>query len=172
MNTDHLKVLGFRHEFEIYDKATGILLSREVKLNRIPQAGIGFLIQSPFGELPPISTFYCGLFRNNFVADSSTSAADIPAVMGELVDYSEATRPLWERAYDGAGTQDNSASKAIFTPTADRQVYGSFIVSNPTKGANSGLLLSVVRFATAKNLTIGQEAKLVCGLTYIPTNVI
>jgi hypothetical protein len=172
MKHDGLKVLGFRHELEIYDKATGILLSREVKLNRIPQAGIDFLIQSPFGDVAPIANFYCTLFRNNVLPTADMTAADLPSVLGEFTDYSEATRPEWVRVYDGAGTWDNRASKAIYTPTAERTVHGSVIVSNPVKGSNTGLLLSVVRFSTAKDLAIGQEAKHVCGLTYIPTNLI
>lgn len=172
MNNDGLKVLGFRHELSIYDIATGELVEQEVKLNRIPQAGIDFLIQTPFGDVAPIPNFYCGLFRNNFSPDTNTSSADIPSLMGELVDYSETTRPIWNRSYNGAGTLDNIANKAVFTPTADKTVYGSFIVSNPVKGGSTGLLLSVVRFATVKTLSIGQEAKLVCGLTYIPANVI
>lgn len=172
MNKDTLKILGFRYELEIVDLATGAVVDREVQYNRIPQAGIDFLIQAPFGDTPPVANFYCGLFTKNFVSSAGTTAADIPVNMGEFVNYSEATRPLWARTYDGAGTYDNFANKAVFTPTQDVTVYGSFIVSNQTKGANSGLLLSVVRFSTVKSLSAGQEARLVCGLTYIPTNVI
>jgi len=172
MGNDELKVLGFRYELELIDKATGVVVDREVKYNRIPQAGIDFLVQSPFGDVPTIGTFYCFLFKNNFVASSGTTSADIPATMGEFVDYSEATRPLWVRAYDGAGTLSNVGSKAVFTPTTDAVCYGAGIVSNSAKGANTGLLLSVVRFSTTKQLTAGLEAKLTCGLTYIPTNAV
>lgn len=172
MNTDPLKILGFKHELEIVEIATGKVVAREVKLNRIPQAGIDFLIQAPFGDMPPISTWYCTLYRNNVLPDANTSAADLPSVLGEFVDYSEATRPEFVRSYNGAGTMDNAANKAVFTPTAEQSVYGSAIVSNPTKGANTGLVLSAVRFSTVKPLSIGLEARLVCGLTYIPTNVI
>lgn len=171
MNSE-MKVLGFRHELEIIDLATGEVIDREVKYNRIPQAGLDFLILAPFGDTPSIGSFYCGLFKNNFVADSNTTAADIPANMGEFLDYTEATRPLWNRAYNNAGTLDNFASKAVFTPEQDATIYGSFICSNQTKGSNSGLLLSVVRFATTKQLSTGQAASLVCGLTYIPTSAI
>lgn len=172
MNTDGLRILGFKHELEIVEIATGRVIEREVKYNRIPQAGVDFLIQTPFGDTPPVATWYCTLFRNNFVPDANTSAADLPSVMGEFVDYSETTRPEFVRAYNGAGTMDNAASKAVFTPTAEQTVYGSVIVSNPIKGASTGLLLSAVRFSTVKQLSIGQAARLVCGLTYIPTNVI
>lgn len=172
MNLDGLKILGFKHELEIYDKATGILISREVKYNRIPQAGIDFLIQAPFGDVPSIPNWYCTLYRNDVLPDANTSAADLPSVLGEFVDYSEPSRPEFVRAYNGAGTMDNSASKAVYTPTAERNVFGSVIVSNPVKGANTGLVLSAVRFSTMKTLSVGLEARHVCGLTYIPTNVI
>lgn len=172
MGNDELKVLGFRYELELTDKATGEVVDREVRYNRIPQAGIDFLIQAPFGDVPTVGTFHCFLFKNNFVASAGTTAADIPSAMGEFVDYSEATRPVWDRAYDGAGTLDNSGAKAAFTPTVDAVVYGAGIVSNSAKGSNTGLLLSVVRFSTTKQLTAGLEAKLTCGLTYIPTNAV
>lgn len=169
MSHDSLKILGFRHELQLFDRVTGELVHAETKYNRIPQAGLDFLAQAPFGDVAPIPAFYCGLFKNNFLATAGTTAADIPSVMGEFVDYAEATRPEWQRQYTD-GTYDNLGSKAIFTPTQDATVYGSFIVSNAVKGSNTGLLLSVVRFATAKQLSTQLEAKLVCGITYIPTN--
>ena len=172
MNHDGLKILGFRHELQIFDKLTGELVEHEVKFNRIPQHALDFLIQAPFGDVAPVSQVYCGLFSENFLPQAGTSAADIPSVMKEFLAYSEATRPLWNRAYNGAGTLDNSADKAIFTPTAEGKAYGSFMVSNPVKGSGTGLLLSVVRFNTVKPLSAGLEAKLLCGLTYIPTNAI
>lgn len=169
MNHDKLQVLGFRHELQLFDRLTGELIHSEVKHNRIPQAGLDFLMQAPFGDVAPIPQLYCGLFKNNYLATSATTAADIPTVMGEFVDYSEPTRPLWSKSYT-LGTYDNVADKAIFTPTQEATVYGSFIVSNQSKGSNTGLLLSVVRFATAKSLTPELEAKLICGITYIPTS--
>lgn len=170
--SDQILIRGFRHELQIVDLATGLVVDSEVKFNLIPQAGLDFLIQAPFGDVPSIGSFYCGLFTNNFLPGAGSTAADIPVNMGEFTNYSEATRPLWDRLYNAAGTLDNIGSKAVFTPLADATVYGSFIVSNQTKGANSGLLLSVVRFNTTKQLSSGQEARLVCGLTYIPTNTI
>lgn len=172
MNFDGLKVLGFRHELEIFDKATGVVLSREVKYNRIPQAGIDFLIQAPFGDVAAIPNFYCTLFRNNVLPTAEMTAADLPSVLGEFTEYSETTRPAWERIYNGAGTWDNVASKALFTATAERDIYGSAIVSNSVKGSNTGLLLSVVRFSTVKKISPEHPGRLVCGLTYIPTNVL
>lgn len=172
MTFDGLKVLGFRHEFEQFCAATGEVIHREFKFNRIPQLGIDFLIQSPFGDVAPIPNFYCALFRNNVLPDAGMTAADLPSVLGEFTEYSETTRPEWERVYNGAGTWDNAAAKAIFTATVERDIYGSCIVSNPVKGANTGLLLSVVRFSTVKKISPEHPGRLACGLTYIPTNLL
>lgn len=172
MSTEVLKILGFRHELEIYDKKTGIVISREVKLNRIPQAGIDFLIQAPFGDVAPIPSFYCGLFRNNELPTEGMTASDIPSVLGEFTEYSEATRPEWQRVYNDAGSYYNADAKAEFTATAERDICGSFIVSNPVKGSNSGLLLSVVRFSTVKKISPEHPGRLSVGLTYIPTNIL
>lgn len=169
---DHLKVLGFRHVLELIDPKTGEVLDREEVVNRIPQAGIDFLMQAPFGDVAAVPNFYCGLFRNNFIPVAGTTAADIPTAMGEWVDYSEGTRPLWDRAYNGAGTYDNTLSKAVFTPTADANLYGSFICSSAEKGGNTGLLISVARFSTVKPVSTGVEARLSCGLTYLPSTSI
>lgn len=171
MTRDVLGVRGFRYALETVNPLTGELEITEA-CNRIPNLGLDFLMRSPFGDTPPIGAFYCLLFTQDFVATGLTTAADIPSNMGEYVDYEETSRPLWDRQYNGAGTYDNAASKAIFTPKNDIFVYGAAMVSNPTKGANDGLLLSVVRFSTRKPLSAGQEAKLVTGLTYIPTTTI
>lgn len=162
---------GFIHRLVICDK-DGTVVDEEIVHNLIPQVGVDFLIRSPFGDTAPISTFYCGLFAGNYIPSSSTTAADIPTNMQEFTNYSETTRPVWNRAYDEVGTMDNIANRAQFTVTQDRTVYGAFLVSSSTKGGNNGLLLSVVRFASPKPLTTGQTAQLISGITYVPTNIV
>lgn len=169
---ESLKLDGFTWEIELVDLATGEVIEREVQHNRIPREGLDFLIQAPFGAVAPVGSFYCGLFRANYLPVDGTKAADIPGTLQEFTDYAEPTRPLWERAYNGSGTQDNFASKAVFTPTADAMVYGAFLVAAPAKGSTAGPLISVVRFNTVKPLTAGIEARLATGITYTPTNVV
>ncbi len=162
---------AFRHDLELVDIATGEIVDRVTVFNRIPDAALEFLMLAPFGQAAPVSTFYCGLLRENFMPSGSMSSADIPTAMGEFIDYEEPTRPIWTPAYDN-GVYSNIASPAIFTPTQDRSVRGSFIVSSATKGGNTGLLLSVARFPTVKQVSVGLEAKLKTGLTYMPVNSI
>lgn len=167
-----LLVPCFKHELELFDRRTGQLVDRAVAFNRIPQLGMDFLMLAPFGVTPSIDLWYCGLFSENFVATAATKASDIPTTMREFTAYSEPGRPEWQYSYDGAGTLSNGGDKAVFTPTQDGNVYGSFIASSSEKGGTGGLLLSVARFDTVRNLTADIEAKLSCGITYLPTNAV
>lgn len=163
--------LGFVHDVQILD-ARGREIARERIHNKIPQDALSFLIRTPFGDTPSIGSFYCGLYTNNFIPSDSTTAADIPINMGEFVQYEETTRPLWERTFVPYGQYTNETSPAVFTPTQDATVYGSFLVSSATKGGNTGLLLTVARFSSTKTLSVGNTARLRTSLTYIPTDVI
>lgn len=162
---------AFKHTLEIFDKGTGELVDSVTVFNRIPGAGIDFLMQAPFGDMPAISNFYCGLFKNNYMPSDSSSATDLPSVMGEFITYAESSRPIWQRQYSG-GVMTNNSNKAVFTPTQDASVHGSFIISTSNKGGNNGLIISVARFPTVKALSSGMEAKLSTGLTYVPINTI
>lgn len=170
MSKDCVGVNGF--EWNLVIKEGGKVVSHDTFLNKIPAAGMAFLVRSPFGDIAPITTFYLGLFQGDYIPSDSTTAADIPGNMNEFIDYEEVQRPLWDRSFDGAATMDNDDSKARFTPTQDRLIRGAFLCSEPAKGSNSGLVLSCVRFTSPKQVYAGQTAELYGGLTYISTNVI
>lgn len=169
--SEQVEVKGFQWTVEIVDEC-GNIAHKETRFNLIPSQGMDFLVRSPFGDTAPVSTFYLGLFRGNYVPTPATSAVDIPTNMNEFVEYSEAQRPSWDRSFSAPSSMDNSASKASFTVTQDRTIYGAFLVSDPVKGGNSGLVLSCVRFASPQTVTAGQVVNLSGGLTYISTNVI
>ena len=169
--SENLNVGGFHYRFRVLNPDGSIDCDIEAD-NLIPQDGLSFLLLSPFGDSAPISTFYCGLWRGNVVPTASLKATDIPSNLQEFVGYSQATRPIWTRLHDGVGTIDNAANLAEFTVTADATLHGALLVSDPTKGGNSGLLLSCVRFPTPKPVTAGQKCQLIAGITYVPTNVI
>ena len=166
------QLVGFRHQLEIVDLAGNVIKRGPPVFNRIPSAALDWLIMSPFGESAPIPNIYCGLFTKNYIPSDATSADDLPIAMGEFTQFSEASRPVWSRVYDSAGTYTNEADPAVFTPTQDVAVYGSFLVSASEKGGNSGLVLSVARFSTVEQLRAGNAARLKTSLTYLPTDVI
>lgn len=167
---DGIKAPAFRYCAELTDK-DGVVVDAWEQTNLIPQLGLDLLIQAPFGDAAPVSTFYLGVFTKNYLPTAATKASDIPANMGEFVGYDEETRPLWDKSYDGAGSYDNSSSRAQFTFKQDQVLYGAFLVSEPTKGGNNGLLLSVVRFPSPRSVSAGLTLNVSCGLTYIPNNM-
>lgn len=162
---------GFEWTIEVSNE-DGSIASSETHWNLIPFDGLNFLIRSPFGDVAAIPTFYLGLFRGNYIPSGGTKASDIPTNMIEFVDYSEASRPTWEKVLTGVSTFDNNLNKAGFTVTADRTVYGAFLVSDSVKGGNNGLVLSCVRFASPKALSVGQTVKLYGGITFSSSNII
>lgn len=103
----------------------------------------------------PISNWYVALIEGNYVPNGTERAADLPTTIGECTAYSEASRPAWNGVYDGTSTLDNLASKAQFTMTADKRIYGIAIVSSSVKGSGTGRMIAVERYDTPRDLTAG-----------------
>lgn len=160
---------GFVYDFRVRNRVGRIVDSWRA-YNLVPASGLAFLARSPFGETPPISSFYVGLYLGNYTPTPGSSAADIPSAMAELTAYSQAERPLWERVYD-SGTHTNDASPAEFTLTQDVVIRGSFLVSSAIKGGNTGTMLSVLRQPSPKSVYAGSTIEVVASLTYLPTSI-
>lgn len=158
---------GFKYTGEIVAPDGEIITFSDTNL--LPQVSIDHIAGLLRGTGTPIGNWYLGLYENNYVPTSGVTAADLPGVVGECTAYSAAARPGWVNVYDGIASIDNLDSKVVFTMTAPKVVYGAFIVSSETKAGNTGLLLSIARFATAKTLDTGTQFSLAAGITLIPT---
>lgn len=164
-------MLKLIYDFELLD-ANGQPVDRWQIPNLMPQVSIDYVAASIFGDTAAIGTFYLGLYQGNFTPDADTTAADLPTTAQECVDYSEATRPIWTRTYDGVGTVGNLASRGVFTMTQNRTLYGGFLVSTSTKGSGSGLLLSITRFSSPRVVEVGQVLRVGATLTLVATEVV
>lgn len=164
-------MLRFVYDYELITPGVGVVDAWQ-ETNLIPSAGLAYLANAMFGDTAPIGTFYMGLFNNNFVPSQGNTSADIPATINEFTAYDETTRPLWNRVFDGVGAISNAASRGTFTCNAATRIYGGFLVSTSAKGGSSGLLLSVTRFATPKDVEIGQVIRARATINLIPTEVI
>lgn len=151
--------LGFVYTGEVI-APDGSIIQLGSDTNLIPQVGINQLASLITGVGTPISTYYAGVFANNYVPTNGTTATDLPTNAGESVAYSQATRPVWNKTYDGVSLISSFASRADFTFTADATLYGGFLVSDATKGGNSGVLLSIARFATPYTVPNGSTFRL------------
>lgn len=137
--------------------------------NLLPQEGVSHIAGLIRGSAAPIANWYVGVFENNYVPTSAITAADLQTIVGESVAYDETLRPTWVNTYDNVSLISNAASKAVFTFNATKRIYGAFIVSASGKGGNTGLLLSIARFTTARDLEAGSVISITAGLTLVPS---
>lgn len=164
--SDALLERGFVYHGQIV-APSGEILAQHTDYNLIPKVGRAHLAGMIRGTTPPIGAWYAFLFAGDFSPTSNTTAADIPANAGEYVGYREATRPVWQSTFDGDSNLDNLDSKFVFTFPTDKRIYGAGLVSVPTKGANTGVLLSITRFASPRDVPAGSQYTLGVGLTLV-----
>lgn len=166
-----VKIKGFVWDVEIRNKH-GEVIHHNKETNLIPNEGLDFLIRAPFGLAASVEKFYLGLYRGNYIPKPTVTAEDIPLVIQEMQDYEEQERPLWDCTETGTGLLDNTASKAEFTITQDRRIYGAFLSSTNIKNSSVGLILSCVRFASPKDVTTGDVVRISGGIMYSTNNII
>ena len=160
--------LGFVYTPQIVDAKGRVTWEGEPQPNLIPQVGIDHLVGLLRGSGSLISNWYVGVYEGNYVPTSATTASDLPANALESVAYSEAARPVWNNTYDGMSVITSLASRAEFTFTADKRLYGAFLVSASIKGSGSGTLLSIARFSTPYDVPSGSTFRLGVSITLIP----
>lgn len=161
--------IGFEYEFE-FERPGGAIEVCSM-CNLVPQPAINHMAGALFGDVAAIGTFYVGLFAANYLPSPGAVAGDIPGVIGEFTGYSEATRPIWTRV-NTDGLITNSSSRAAFTLTQNTRLYGGFLCSIATKGSGDGLLLSIARFPTPRDVEAGTTIRVRGELSLIPTNVV
>lgn len=103
------------------------------------------------GAIMP-TAWYIGLYETDYTPTPTVSAATLNALAVECVSYDEPTRQPFIPLATGIGAASNEASPAEFNMSATKTVYGGFVSSQPTKGSPSGVLLSVVKLPTLKNV--------------------
>jgi hypothetical protein len=81
--------------------------------------------------------------------DTDTAATFI-GLAGELTNYTGSTRIAINTAAASGGVVSNSANRAEFEFDAETTIRGLALISTPSKGAASGILLSAVRLASPK----------------------
>ena len=161
--------LGFVYTPQIVDTKGRVTWEGEPQTNLIPQVGIDHLVGLLRGSGSLISNWYVGVYEGNYVPTSATTASDLPTNALESVAYSEAARPVWNNTYDGVSVITNRDNRAEFAFTADKRVYGAFLVSVATKGSGSGLVLSMARFASPYDIPAGSTFRLGVSIALVPS---
>lgn len=132
----------------------GAVVDSETVHNLMPEEGRNHAVSVITKGATQVPTWYIGLFEGNYVPVDSDKASTFPSNATECTAYLPATRVEFVEGAVAAGVVENTASRAEFTATAAKTIYGAFLVSAQAKGAVTGVLMSAARFTAPKTLQI------------------
>ena len=132
----------------------GAVVDSETVHNLMPEEGRTHAVSVITKGATQVPTWYIGLFEGNYVPVDSDKASTFPTSATECTAYLPATRVEFVEGAVAAGVVENTASRAEFTATAAKTIYGAFLVSAQAKGAITGVLMSAARFTAPKVLQI------------------
>lgn len=141
----------------------------EVIGNRVPQEGLDYIARLVTGETSVVAPWYLGVFEKDYAPTNASSAGALATTIGETTAYDAATRPVFQSAYDGVSRVDNSLNRAEFVFSADKRIFGGFLVSTPAKHDTSGSLLSIARFSTPRDVEAGGTLRVMAGIQLVPS---
>jgi hypothetical protein len=120
--------------------------------NIVVNQGLNYLLGAALGAQSVVTTWFIGLFSNNYSILSSDTAATIAANAGEVTQYAAGTRQSWQSVPPASQSITNAANQASFTFNATLNVYGAFLVSSSAINGTSGVLFSGAQFGSPKNV--------------------
>lgn len=154
-------------EFEHYRK--GKLIDRWEQKNVNTTEGLNHMLNVAFNSATQITEWYMGLFEDDYTPLVTNTYA-VPGFT-ESTAYDEATRVSYVDATASAKVMTNSASKATFTISATKTIYGAFLcgggsaASTKSDTAGGGTLFASSKFATAKNVVDNDVLVVECSIT-------
>ena len=152
---------GFTYHWEL-ERPDGTV-DRWVDKNLLPTEVLNYMLSTAFRDGAKQSSWYVAIYEGNYTPTADVTAATFPSLATECTSYSAATRPAYVSSAPAGGSIDNAASRAEFTATADKTIYGGALVSAATKGSTSGVLGSIVRFASPKPFVTGSVLRCTAG---------
>lgn len=159
--------VGFEHTIEHVRK--GKILSVEKVKNLVPTEGLNYILEAALRSGTVLPNWFVALFEANYTPVAGVTAATFPAAATESTAYDEATRVAWVSAAAAAGVVTNAANKAVFTINATKTIYGIAMSSASAKGATTGALVSVAKFAAAKNVVATDVLNVTSSITMTST---
>jgi len=158
----------FSGKFDVECYRNGKLIWEEHPHNIITNQGLTHILNTQLAGGTAITTWYCTLVETDTAAAAGMTYA-VP-VYTESTSYDEATRPAYTETVTDQ-TCTNSASKAVFTISATKTMYGASLVGGgsapTTKGdaAGGGTLFCYAKFAASRAVVDND----VINLTYTVT---
>lgn len=139
--------------------------------NIVPDEGVNFVANLILGSASPNASWYAFLYEGNYIPSESSSAADLPGVIGECTAYVAATRPIWTGSYDSGAKTLTNTTEVEFVMNQDKVLYGAGIVSSSTKAGTGGFILSIARFPSPEEVKAGAVFSLTADLPLLSTDL-
>lgn len=141
---------GFTYTVETVRRKTGVVVERETIHNIMPAQGRNHALDVLLNGATPVTAWYLVPYGNDYTPQDTDTAATFIGLAGELTNYTGSTRIAINTAAASGGVVSNSANRAEFEFDAETTIRGLALISTPSKGAASGILLSAVRLASPK----------------------
>lgn len=159
---------GFNYATALRSKKTGLILeSWPPELNRVPLEGLNDIANAYFKGGSGPSNLYIGLWSGSHIPDGTETAANLLSMVTEVTNYSQAGRLPLVLGSVADGGCSNAASLARFDTLSAATVNGAFLSTVQAKGATTGKLLSVVRFANPRAVDAAVYLEVVTGFQFI-----
>ena len=129
-------------------KADGALAWRAALHNLMPMQGRNYLLEAAFKGGPQVTQWYAALYEGDYTPTDDVTAATVVQLATECTAYDGTSRQ---------GVQFSAVSAAALDNTASKQIRGLFMSSVPVRGSNAGVLASVVRLPSPKELGVGDR---------------
>lgn len=145
---------------EYFDRVNGGEWSRTPNL--VVTEGLAHILNTALGAKAKTANYYLALFSGATAPAANWTAANFTSVASEIVSmtegYTNATRPVWTPTEANGNSIDNMTSAASVTiaTASTLNVTGAAMLSNPTKGGTTGVLVSATKYATARTFQSGD----------------
>ena len=159
---------GFVYDMTVADKKTGAVRAQYLgEKNRVPLEGLNDIAAAYLKGGAGPGALYIGLWSGARIPDGTETAANLLTLVTEVTNYTQATRLPLVLGPVANGTCSNEASLARFDILGSATVNGAFLSTAQAKGANTGKLLSFVRFANPRAVDETVYIEVLTGFQFI-----
>jgi hypothetical protein len=145
----------------------GIVDALRGQRNRIPREGLNDMATAYFKGGAGPAALYVGLWSGAHTPDGEETANTLLTLVNEVTDYSQAARLPLVLGNVADGALSNAADLARFDMLGSGTVNGAFISTTQAKGAATGKIVSVVRFANPRPFDPSVYLELLAGFQFV-----
>ena len=169
---DTIARCGFTYDVLTRSKAdSGLIEAVRGQMNRVPREGLNDIATAYFKGGAGPAALYIGLWSGAHIPNGEETAANLLSLVSEVTTYSQTGRMLLDLGPVADGSCSNAASLARFDMLGTGTVNGAFISTTQAKGASTGKMLSVVRFANPRQFDATVYLELLTGFQFVSLSV-